>query len=115
MRELAGKNAVVTGAGSGIGRALALALAAQGMNVVVADIRQSAADAVAEEARSIGVRALAAACNEQGMGLVLDIVPNHMAVMTADNGWWLDVLKNGAASQFAAAMGTADALTKPVL
>lgn len=48
-----------------------------------------------------GFRQLAAACIEQGMGLVLDIVPNHMAVMTADNAWWMDVLKNGAASQYA--------------
>jgi (1->4)-alpha-D-glucan 1-alpha-D-glucosylmutase len=48
-----------------------------------------------------GFRALAAACKAQGMGLVLDIVPNHMAVMTADTAWWMDVLKNGPASQFA--------------
>ncbi|HXC58216.1 MAG TPA: alpha-amylase family glycosyl hydrolase, partial [Steroidobacteraceae bacterium] len=48
-----------------------------------------------------GFRALAVACKANGMGLVLDIVPNHMAVMTADNGWWLDVLTNGPASQFA--------------
>ena len=48
-----------------------------------------------------GFRALAAACSAQGMGLVLDIVPNHMAVMTTANAWWMDVLENGAASQYA--------------
>ena len=48
-----------------------------------------------------GFRALVASCKALDMGLVLDIVPNHMAVMTADNAWWLDVLKNGPASQFA--------------
>jgi (1->4)-alpha-D-glucan 1-alpha-D-glucosylmutase len=35
------------------------------------------------------------------MGIILDIVPNHMAVMTADNGWWLDVLEDGPASRYA--------------
>jgi NAD(P)-dependent dehydrogenase (short-subunit alcohol dehydrogenase family) len=39
--ELAGKTAVVTGAGSGIGRASALAFAAGGASVLVADIAQS--------------------------------------------------------------------------
>lgn len=46
-------------------------------------------------------RALSAACRVHGMGIVLDIVPNHMAVMTGDNRWWLDVLENGPASKFA--------------
>ncbi len=32
------------------------------------------------------------------MGQVLDVVPNHMGVMGADNAWWLDVLENGPAA-----------------
>jgi len=36
-----------------------------------------------------------------GMGLILDIVPNHMAVMGSDNVWWLDVLENGQSSRYA--------------
>nr|WP_305906989.1 malto-oligosyltrehalose synthase [Methylomarinum sp. Ch1-1]MDP4519705.1 malto-oligosyltrehalose synthase [Methylomarinum sp. Ch1-1] len=36
-----------------------------------------------------------------GMGLICDIVPNHMGVMGADNAWWLDVLENGPASCYA--------------
>ncbi|TRX03307.1 malto-oligosyltrehalose synthase [Candidatus Methylobacter oryzae] len=36
-----------------------------------------------------------------GMGLITDIVPNHMAVMGSDNIWWLDVLENGQASCYA--------------
>jgi len=43
MVELSGKTAVVTGGGSGIGRALALAFSAEGMNVVVADVDLPAA------------------------------------------------------------------------
>jgi (1->4)-alpha-D-glucan 1-alpha-D-glucosylmutase len=39
--------------------------------------------------------------HEHGMGLILDIVPNHMGVMGADNAWWLDVLENGEASIYA--------------
>jgi (1->4)-alpha-D-glucan 1-alpha-D-glucosylmutase len=35
------------------------------------------------------------------MGLILDIVPNHMAVMGSDNAWWLDVLENGQSSPYA--------------
>jgi (1->4)-alpha-D-glucan 1-alpha-D-glucosylmutase len=35
------------------------------------------------------------------MGLILDFVPNHMAVHWADNAWWLDVLEWGPRSPYA--------------
>jgi len=38
---------------------------------------------------------------EHKMGLILDIVPNHMGVMGSDNIWWLDVLENGESSVYA--------------
>ena len=38
---------------------------------------------------------------ENGLGLILDFVPNHMGVGHADNAWWLDVLEWGQASPFA--------------
>jgi (1->4)-alpha-D-glucan 1-alpha-D-glucosylmutase len=41
------------------------------------------------------------ALHQHGMGQVMDVVPNHMAVMAADNAWWMDVLENGQASVFA--------------
>ena len=44
---------------------------------------------------------LVTALHEHGMGLILDIVPNHMGVMGSDNAWWLDVLENGEASVYA--------------
>ncbi|MDH5207139.1 MAG: malto-oligosyltrehalose synthase [Burkholderiaceae bacterium] len=42
-----------------------------------------------------------ASLRAHGMGLVVDVVPNHMGVMGADNAWWLDVLENGPASVYA--------------
>ena len=33
--------------------------------------------------------------------MVLDLVPNHMGVLQADNAWWLDVLEKGRASPYA--------------
>ena len=41
------------------------------------------------------------ALHKHGMGQILDIVPNHMGVMGSDNAWWLDVLENGQASDYA--------------
>lgn len=35
------------------------------------------------------------------MGQIMDLVPNHMGIMGADNHWWLDVLENGPASIYA--------------
>lgn len=37
----------------------------------------------------------------RGIKQLVDLVPNHMAIGTADNAWWWDVLENGPASRFA--------------
>lgn len=50
---------IITGAGAGLGRAYAQALAAEGANVVVNDIRAEAAQAVADEIKAAGGKALA--------------------------------------------------------
>jgi (1->4)-alpha-D-glucan 1-alpha-D-glucosylmutase len=47
-----------------------------------------------------GLESLSKALRERGMGLLLDIVPNHMA-MSNENPWWMDVLEHGRASRFA--------------
>lgn len=47
------------------------------------------------------LRTLMEALRARGMGLILDIVPNHMGVGGADNAWWLDVLEWGRASPYA--------------
>jgi (1->4)-alpha-D-glucan 1-alpha-D-glucosylmutase len=36
-----------------------------------------------------------------GLGQVLDLVPNHMAIQSSHNEWWWDVLENGASSLYA--------------
>jgi (1->4)-alpha-D-glucan 1-alpha-D-glucosylmutase len=48
-----------------------------------------------------GFEAMAAALRSQGIGIILDIVPNHMAVGGADNKLWLDLLKHGRGSAHA--------------
>jgi (1->4)-alpha-D-glucan 1-alpha-D-glucosylmutase len=42
--------------------------------------------------------ALIAALRRHGMGQILDVVPNHMAVGGSDNAWWQDVLEHGESS-----------------
>jgi len=46
-------------------------------------------------------RSLAAALRREGLGVILDIVPNHMAVGGDDNAWWMDVLEKGESSPHA--------------
>jgi len=57
---LAGRTAIVTGAGSGIGRGIALEMANAGAGIVVAEYRQDAAEETASMVRQFGGRALVA-------------------------------------------------------
>src|SRR4026207_2068919 len=59
MHDLRGKVAVVTGAGSGIGRALADRFGQEGMNVVLADVEDDALEETAVMLRARGVETLA--------------------------------------------------------
>ncbi|SEG69054.1 malto-oligosyltrehalose synthase [Bosea lathyri] len=46
-------------------------------------------------------RSMAKALRDRNIGIILDIVPNHMAVGGADNKLWLDLLKHGRNSAYA--------------
>jgi NAD(P)-dependent dehydrogenase (short-subunit alcohol dehydrogenase family) len=61
--QLENKRAIVTGGAGGIGRATSLAFAAQGAKVVVVDLQEDAANAVAEEIRAAGGEAIAVAAD----------------------------------------------------
>lgn len=63
MFDLHGRVAVVTGASAGLGRQMALALAGQGADMVLLARRLDRLEAVAEECRAKGVRALAVKCD----------------------------------------------------
>ncbi|HKS29305.1 MAG TPA: malto-oligosyltrehalose synthase [Pyrinomonadaceae bacterium] len=44
---------------------------------------------------------LAHALRERGMGVLMDVVPNHMCIASSENRWWQDVLENGPSSPYA--------------
>ena len=49
-----------------------------------------------------GFELLTETLKNKGLGVVLDIVPNHMAISGPQNRWWQDVLENGPSSAYAA-------------
>ncbi|HVF66651.1 MAG TPA: malto-oligosyltrehalose synthase [Pyrinomonadaceae bacterium] len=48
-----------------------------------------------------GLVELARELRARGMGLVVDVVPNHMSIAGSFNEWWQDVLENGPSSPYA--------------
>ncbi|HTO09590.1 MAG TPA: malto-oligosyltrehalose synthase [Myxococcota bacterium] len=55
----------------------------------------------AELGGEAGWRSLVQACGKHELGLLVDVVPNHMATRAPENRWWWDVLENGPASRMA--------------
>jgi NAD(P)-dependent dehydrogenase (short-subunit alcohol dehydrogenase family) len=88
---LAGKVAIVTGGGSGLGRAGALALARAGAQVAVTDVSRAAAETATAEIAAAGGRALAIECDAGDSASVQAMV----ARVAAECGR-IDVLYNNA-------------------
>jgi NAD(P)-dependent dehydrogenase (short-subunit alcohol dehydrogenase family) len=91
--SLAGKSAIVTGAGNGIGRAIALAFGEAGAAVACVDLDAQAAEATAAAVEKYGVQALPVRCDvanetdvESAKNMILDKFPA------------IQILVNGAAS-----------------
>lgn len=72
MFSLAGKKAVITGGGSGIGKAISLLFARQGADVHIIEISEERSELVAEEIRTNGGNASSYTCNVANQQEVLD-------------------------------------------
>ena len=89
--QLDGKAALITGGGSGIGRATALLFAREGAAVAVADLDKSSARAVAREIEGAGGQALAVRCD---VSQAADCQHAVQEIVAAFGG--LDILFNNA-------------------
>lgn len=95
-KPLAGKVALVTGGGTGIGRAAALGFARKGASVVVAGRRQAEIDAVAAEIAALGGQAAAIAADVSDEAQVAALVAG-----TLERFGRLDAAFNNAATTYA--------------
>src|ERR1700744_2993317 len=75
MFNLEGKHAVVTGAGSGIGKAVAILLAKQGATVYVADINEEKANATVNEIGKNGTALIADVSDQSKTSAAFSTLP----------------------------------------
>jgi short-subunit dehydrogenase len=88
MRSIKDKTALVTGAGSGLGKTISLRLAREGANLHLADIRREAVEETADEVRSLGRQALVTICDLTK--------PAEVDRLASDAAGQIDILVNNA-------------------
>ncbi len=91
MTDLKNKNALITGAGKGIGKAVAIALAKEGVNVILLARTQADVDEVAKEVTALGVKSLAVTADVADMNSVNTAVAKAFAEFGT-----IDILINNA-------------------
>jgi 3-oxoacyl-[acyl-carrier protein] reductase len=91
MQDLNGKNALVTGAGKGIGKAVAIALAAEGVNVILLARTTADLEQTASEIEKYGVKTLTLTADIADMNSVNDAVAKALSEFKA-----IDILINNA-------------------
>jgi short-subunit dehydrogenase len=91
MRHIRGKKALVTGAASGIGRAIAVRLAEEGVALFLVDVDETGLAGVADAARRAGVEVIARKCD---VGQPHEVSATVAAIVDRWNG--VDILVNNA-------------------
>ncbi|MCD0467545.1 3-ketoacyl-ACP reductase [Flavobacterium sp. ENC] len=91
MTDLKNKNALITGAGKGIGKAIAIALAKEGVNVILISRTQADVDHLSAEISSLGVKALALSADVSDITSINTAVEKALAEFTN-----IDILINNA-------------------
>ncbi|RUT69037.1 3-ketoacyl-ACP reductase [Flavobacterium cupreum] len=91
MTDLKNKNALITGAGKGIGKAIAIALAKEGVNVILISRTQADVDQLSAEISSLGVKALALSADVSDITSISTAVEKALAEFTN-----IDILINNA-------------------
>ena len=98
MKELQGRTAVITGAGSGIGRATALRLADKGCQLALVDVNATRLDEVRGELEAKGAKTSTHVADVSDavrmQALVGDVVDAHGAVHIVVNNAGVSVIKN---------------------
>jgi len=91
MTDLKNKNALITGAGKGIGKAIAIALAKEGVNVILVSRTQSDVDQLATETAALGVKSLALSADVSDINSINSAVEKAFAEFKT-----IDILINNA-------------------
>lgn len=91
MTDLKNKNALITGAGKGIGKAVAIALAKEGVNLILVSRTKSDIDQLAEETAKLGVKTLALSADVSDITSINSAVEKAIAEFKS-----IDILINSA-------------------